>query len=227
MLLQPDDSTCGPTCLEAVYGYWGHEVALDEVIAAIAPLPEGGTLAVSLACDALRRGFDAVIYTYNLQTFDPTWFPATEDLAARLQQQKKAKKSRKLGLATDAYLELLRLGGTVKYEELTASFLKDMLDAGTPILTGLSATYLYGCAREYDDDYDDIRGNPTGHFVVLCGYDDKDQAMMVADPHQHTYFQSRYYTVKAERLISSILLGIVTYDANLLVITPKKRAVES
>ena len=30
--------------------------------------------AVFLACDALRKGYSATIYTYNLMVFDPTWF---------------------------------------------------------------------------------------------------------------------------------------------------------
>jgi hypothetical protein len=34
----------------------------------------------------------------------------------------------------------------------------------------LSATYLYQTKREFDNEYDDIRGNPVGHFVVICGY---------------------------------------------------------
>ena len=99
--------------------------------------------------------------------------------------------------------------------------MRGLLDAGTPILTGLSATYLYGCAREYNDEYDDVRGEPTGHFVVLCGYQREEDLIMIADPHEHSRYQSRHYPVKSDRLISSILLGIVTFDANLLVITPK------
>lgn len=221
VLPQPNDSTCGPTCLQAVYGYWGRHRSLEGVIADIPPLPDGGTLAVTLACDALRNGFDATIYTYNLLTFDPTWFPATSELSERLRKQKQAKDDLKLGSAIDNYLEFLRLDGTVSYQPLTGAFLRDLLDAGTPILTGLSATYLYDCAREYNDEYDDVRGEPSGHFVVVCGYDPVDDLIMVADPHQHSRYPSRHYPVKTDRLISSILLGIVTYDANLLVITPK------
>jgi hypothetical protein len=34
---------------------------------------------------------------------------------------------------------------------------------------------------------------------------------------------SRYYAVRVQRLIGAILLGIMTYDANLLVIEPRVR----
>ena len=35
ILTQPDDSTCGPTCLHAVYRYFKDPVALDDVIAEV------------------------------------------------------------------------------------------------------------------------------------------------------------------------------------------------
>ena len=35
-------------------------------------MEHGGTFAVFLACDALRKGYCATIYTYNLMVFDPT-----------------------------------------------------------------------------------------------------------------------------------------------------------
>ena len=71
---QPTDSTCGPTCLHAVYRYWQDPISLDQTIADIGELSMGGTLAVQLACHALRRGYDATIHSYNLQLFDPSWF---------------------------------------------------------------------------------------------------------------------------------------------------------
>jgi hypothetical protein len=227
VLPQPNDTTCGPTCLHAVYRYWEHETSLQEVIDTVEPLPEGGTLAVRLAIHALQRGFKAEIFTYNLQIFDPTWFFAAPsspiDLVERLLEQRNHKRSGKVALATDAYLEFLRLGGTLRYENLDAKLLRRFLRRGVPVLTGLSATYLYDCAREFKDDYDDVRGVPSGHFVVLSGYDPKTREVSVADPlHDNPRFGSQYYRVGMGRLTASILLGILTYDANLLVITPKK-----
>lgn len=222
VLPQPDDTTCGPTSLHAVYRYWGIDIPLERVIAEVAPLPQGGTLAVSLACHALRRGFDATIYTYNLQIFDPTWFADGVDVAQRLCRQVRQKPVTRLRHATDTYLEFLDLGGTIRFEDLTGALLRRYLRREIPILTGLSATYLYRCARERDDDYDDIAGQPAGHFVVLCGYDPAEREVTVADPlRDNPAFGSHYYRVGMERLVAAILLGIVTYDANLLVLTPR------
>jgi hypothetical protein len=222
---QPDYVTCGPTCLHAVYSYYGDSVPLEQLIREVKPLETGGTLAVSLACHALRRGYEATIYTYNLPLFDPTWFDADAevDVAARLRAQKKAKSDRKLHAATRLYLEFLNRGGTLAYEDLRPSLIRRFLKQGIPILTGLSATYLYGCAREHEDEYDDVRGLPVGHFVVLSRYDTRKREVWVADPFlENPRFGQSYYRVSLERLIGSILLGIVTYDANLLIITPRK-----
>src|SRR3982751_623702 len=73
-LPQPDETTCGPTCLHAIYAYWGDEEPLASVIRRARRLDHGGTYAVFLGCDALRRGYSVRIYTCNLTVFDPSWF---------------------------------------------------------------------------------------------------------------------------------------------------------
>lgn len=224
MLPQPDETTCGPTCLHAIYHYWGREEALDTVIARTRKIEKGGgTFAVFLACDALRRGYRATIYTYNLMVFDPSWFAGDVDIAERLRQQKKLKDDYRLQHATEGYLEFLALGGRLRFADLTRSLIRGLLRRGLPILTGLSSTYLYRTAREYGPDNlpDDIRGTPGGHFVVLAGYDRKNRSVLVADPYgPHPFGPTHEYWMNIDRVTGAVLLGIVTHDANLLVIQP-------
>ena len=223
VLAQPDNTTCGPTCLHALYRYWGLDLDLRQVIDEVPPLPDGGTLAVSLACHALRQGYKAEIYTYNLQLFDPTWFSEGARMTELLREQQLSKpQDQKFAIVTEAYLEYLELGGVVHFEELTTHLLTGFLDRGIPVLTGLSATYLYRCARERDDRYDAVGGQPTGHFVVINGLDRSQRQVTIADPLQaNPTFSPHVYSVSIDRLINSILLGILTYDANLLIIQPK------
>lgn len=223
MLPQPDDFTCGPTCLHAVYRYWGDELSLPEVIQGVPKTPSGGTADVYLAVHALRRGYRATIYTYNVRIFDPTWFGAEPvDLADKLRQQQAAKPDRTvLVQLTDAYLEYLDLGGTIRFVDLSANLIRRYLRRGVPILTGLSSTYLYRRPREYgpNDDEDDVRGEPQGHFVVLCGYRPTTQTVMVADPFEmNPMAPGHHYEVALERVMSAIMLGVLTHDANLLMI---------
>jgi hypothetical protein len=225
---QPDDSTCGPTCLQAVYQYYGDPVSLKETIADVPQLGGGGTLAVYLACDALKRGYRATIISYNLKVFDPTWSQASAaQIADKLKQQSACKKEPELRTAIEAYLEYLELGGRLKFEVLTASLLRRYLKRSIPIITGLSSTYLYQSAREYEADgrliFDDVRGESTGHFVVLSGYDRGQRTVLVADPSDpNPMTRDRYYHVNIYRLICAIMLGVLTYDGNLLIIEPKK-----
>lgn len=226
ILPQPDESTCGPTCLHAIYRYWGDDEPLDGVIARMRKFERGGTFAVFLACDALRRGYEATIYTYNLMVFDPTWFTTGVDIAERLRQQRMVKKESRLQQVTEGYLEFLSLGGRLRFADLSPHLIRGLLRRNLPIITGLSSTYLYRAAREYGphDQPDDVRGAPAGHFVVMAGYNRKARTVLVSDPYEpHPYGPSLEYWVSIDRVVGAVLLGIVTHDANLLVIHPPKR----
>ncbi len=227
ILPQPDEITCGPTCLQAVYRYFNDDLPLDRVIAEVPMLQGGGTLAVLLGCHALRRGYRATIYSYKLQLFDPTWTHLNpQELTARLEAQMRFKEDAKLHLASRAYIEFLERGGKLRFEDLTPALIRRYLKRSIPIITGLSATYLYRSAREYGPncDYDDIRGVPSGHFVVLRGYDRAERKVLVADPLiPNPVAETQKYTVNIDRVICSILLGVLTYDANLLIIQPPGR----
>lgn len=224
---QPDETTCGPTCLHAIYRYWGEDEPLADVIARTSRLEQGGTFAVHLACDALRRGYRATIYTYNVTVFDPTWFARPGvDIADRLQRQREVKTDYRLQHATEGYLEFLALGGRLRFVDLSRYLIRGILRRGLPILTGLSSTYLYRVAREFgpDDRPDDVRGLPAGHFVIIAGYNRPERTVLVADPYQpNPYGGMHRYWLNVERVVGAVLLGIVTHDANLLVIHPQRR----
>lgn len=226
ILPQPDDVTCGPTSLHAVYDYFGLDIPLGQVIDSVHYLEDGGTLAVFLGIDALRRGFKARLYSYNLAVFDPSWSGLEPSaLDARLEAQLIHKQNRKLRDSTAAYRQFLALGGEIRFTELTAALLHTYLDRHLPVLAGLSATYLYNTRREFTGSdnqtvYDDLRGEPAGHFVVLCGID--EHTVYVADPYrENPYSPDHHYAVPLLRVMHAIHLGIVTYDGNLLIIAPE------
>ena len=221
---QPDETTCGPTCLHAVYEYYGEKIPLEDVIRDVYQFSEGGTLGALLAIDALQRGYAATIYSYDLCIFDPTWFSLKPgQLSDKLKEQMRYKKNGRFRVACEAYIRFLDLGGRLRFEDLRAGIIRKYMRKGHPVIAGLSATYLYQSAREYGEqsDYDDLRGEPSGHFVVLRGYDMETGTIDIADPiRKNPLGEGRFYKLKIARIINAILLGIVTYDANLIVITP-------
>jgi hypothetical protein len=226
ILRQPDDVTCGPTCLHSIYEHFGDGMALEDVVREVPMLRGGGTLGSLLATHALRRGYRVQIYTYNLKVFDPTWATlARPQLVAKLERQLEVKRQPKFRVASRAYMEFLRLGGELQFQDLTAKLIGGYLAAGTPILAGLSATYLYKSMREHGKYPvpDDIRGEPQGHFVVLTSYDPADNTVTVADPyHPESMAYGHTYRINMDHLVCAILLGVVTYDGNLIIITKAK-----
>lgn len=225
---QPDDTTCGPTCLASVYRYWNDHVELDDLREEVKQFDEGGgTLAVILACHALKRGYHARLYSYNLNIFDPCWsMLENEGIIAKLKEQLVTKGGdKKFNVASLSYIKFLELGGDLRFDECTPDLIEELIDDGYPIITGLSATYLYQSQREdpLTNEYDDVKGLPSGHFVILYGVDNDKQQVFVADPYVlNPVANQNYYLVHLNRLISSILLGVVTYDGNLLLIYPEK-----
>lgn len=224
MSAQPTDTTCGPTCLHALYRFHGLEVPLHQIIDEVPMLASGGTLAVNLGIHALSLGFRARLFTFNLAVFDPTWFALpVETFRGKLLSQLKHRRGAKARVAVQSYARFLDLGGRIELHDLSSRLLRKYLDRGLPILTGLNATFLYRCCRELPDtcEDDDERGEPLGHFVVLSGYDRGQREFLVADPYEKNPLRrSTLYAVPADRLISAILLGIMTYDANLLILEP-------
>lgn len=230
-IIQPDEMTCGPTCLRKVYSFYGAATSLEDVLGQLERNEDGGTLAVFLGIAALKQGYRARIYSYDLRIFDPTWFglprkDLTEKIFARFPYLSDEKRLRAAG----AYIRFLECGGELAFDELTSALLKSIIDRGHPILAGLSATYLYRFARERWDNImqqhvdDDVRGEPTGHFVVISGYEQWGRQLYVIDPSEHAPVGERgRIKVESDRLINAILLGDVTYDAVLLEVWPEQR----
>lgn len=223
---QPDETTCGPACLHAVYRYYGQDIAVEQVSREVQRVSGGGTLAVMLGLHALENGYNATIYTCDLVMFDPSWFGQAKPLLQeRLRAQAEVKDDSKFVEATQAYLEFLDSGGKVRMEDITADLIYPYLDRRIPVIVGLSATWLYRCKRERpgDQEFDDIQGVPTGHFVVVHGVDRAARTVTIADPYCHEPFPgSHRYTVDMDHLIAAIMLGIVTFDAKLLIVTPQE-----
>ncbi len=229
---QPDDETCGPTCLHAIYRYYGHDITHEEVIKTLKRSLSGGTLAPYLGVHALERGFTASILINNMDIFDPTWFEHSEasvNIYAKLEEQLKYKDDPGIKQSSLAYQEFLKAGGIIKFKFLSLELLKEYFSYHLPVITGLSSTYLYNSPRERFEKststYDDIKGTPCGHFVIIAGYDEIHNQVVVVDPYRENRLsRDNYYKVSPHRLINAILMGMITYDANLLIIQPKNKA---
>ena len=112
-----------------------------------------------------------------------------------------------------------------RFADLDGDLLVSTLRNGFPVICGLSATYLYQTAREdpITNAFDDVAGEPSGHFLVICGFEDGGARFTVSDPFKGLPMTADgTYDVTSRRLLNAILLGDVTYDGVLLVIAPKE-----
>lgn len=227
---QPTDTSCGPTCLQAIYAYYGDKVSLRQLIAEVPSVKGGGTFAVLLGVHALNRGYRATLYTSNLRVFDPSWFhPKPQDLIPKLRTQIQCRSGRRREAAR-AFLEFIEGGGEIRLQDLTSAVISRYLARGIPVLTGLSATFLYRSPREDPETNqpDDACGEPVGHFVVLKGYHSENRTVVVADPYSANPLSADLsYEVPIERLLNAILIGVLTYDGNLLIVRPKAQMHQS
>ena len=229
ILPQPDYVTCGPTSLHAIYHHYGYQISLHRLISEIEMLEGGGTLGVFLGLDALKRGFDATIHSVNLEIFDPTWVNLSmEALADKLRQEYAAKHRAKLRVAIKAYLRFIELGGIVSLKDFKPGLFDRYFKKNVPLIAGVSTTFLYQSKREYTNSdnmsvFDDIHGDPMGHFVVVYG-ENEEKKFLIADPDcTNPIAHDHYYAVERNRLVHSILLGILTYDSLILAVQPKKK----
>lgn len=215
--------TCGPTCLLSVLRYYGDETSFERVLEVTPTNPDGGTLAVFLGLAARRLGYAARVFSYNYRVLDPTWSTLDRgELREKLLARAAATPKPKLQNACRAYAAFLAAGGELAFADLRPELLVEILERRHPILCGLSATYLYGQMRERPDDNeeDDVRGDPVGHFLVISGHEDA-RTFSVRDPDSHApHGVAGVYRVAGQRLINAVLLGIVSYDAVLLEVWP-------
>ncbi|MEZ4873090.1 MAG: hypothetical protein R2827_12795 [Bdellovibrionales bacterium] len=66
--------------------------------------------------------------------------------------------------------------------------------------------------------YDDIKANPRGHFVIL-GISGDLQKVTLADPMEgNPLTNCTEYEVDTQHFINALLIGVITYDANMTTI---------
>jgi hypothetical protein len=221
---QPDDESCGITCLKAIYEYYAHPTSLATLKHEIEHWRTGGTVAVNLARHALAHGYDAEIYTYNLKIFDPTWkdLPPKE-LSQKLRQRQSRVRSVKQKEVIRFYQDFLRKGGKVRFDDLDEDLMGRLFRLHKPVICGLSATYLYQQSREtHDNEEDDVAGHPVGHFVVVSAWDPHTRMVTIQDPlRKNPFSDTGTYRLPFVKFSNAVMLGILTYDENLLAIAKR------
>ena len=212
-----------------MYRYWGDQEPLQTIIARMYRLEQGGTFAVFLGCDALRKGYGAAIYTYNVTVFDPTWFTRNVDIAERLTKQREVKSDERLQVATSGYLQFLQLGGRLRFADLSQVLVRALLRfrlLQRSAALHLSVRVLNPDGSSSSPGISDMgqSGHGTQDYAMAGSFSRARRHVLVVDPYQpNPYGEAHEYWISIDRVVTAILLGIVTHDANLLVVYPRRK----
>ncbi len=205
---------CGPVSTYNIHKYFGTKITLPEILKDLGVTLKSLTFPSQLANHLRRQSYIVEVLTSCSYVVSPQWMgkPSSSIIDQLTKWCGYNKKSTWLKGAT-LLLEYMKDGGKVTVLNLTTKVLDDYLDQGYVILACLEESWLWGKRKIADKNiFDDVKGNPRGHFVVL--YDKNDHDYRVSDPYP-TGLPGREgtYTVSKDTVLTSILLWGATVVA--------------
>lgn len=214
---QPTIVACGPTCLHAVYRYFGREISIATIVDEVNHKVVEGCFDGALGVHAICAGLSARIASVNLRVLDPSWFVGhgiREALVAA------GNKTSELSLknAALAYAAFVNAGGELALGGITFESIVNSISRSIPVIVGLSSTFLYRSRRSSITDGEETS---VGHFVVVTGVDVKQRMVSIADPlSENPAGLGAYYDLPWDQLLSCICLGALTNDGAALIVWP-------
>jgi predicted double-glycine peptidase len=161
-IVQDGPTSCTNACLRMVAGYFGRKLDRDEIDRALFKDSAGCSFNTDIARFALRHGFAAECYGYNLYLTDPAdGGLAPSALLSKLRREQAHLRDQwyrpMLASIVAALAEGVRYVVRRPAFEIAAGYLRQRI----PVIAVVSYPALHG-----------VRGNPfSGHDVVLTGYD--------------------------------------------------------
>ena len=220
---QPTNTTCSPTALSMLLGYYDKEFTVAEISDKVPQVYNNknepqGTINQQMATWCLSLGFDVSLYTFDCQVVDQSWAGLTnEKLVERLKYRKDGWVVPQMGEAwtkayTQSYIDFIEAGGKLTIQPaVTSALLYDLLQNG-PILPCLCYNTLYGVGRtknfdEHKSADDDVNGRTWNHSVVIYGNNEEGN-FLIADP----YNKPGLHVIEPERLIAAISTAQIECD---------------
>jgi len=190
-------SSCGHSSLLQVLAYYGTNLELKEVVKEISNCEVDelklGASECELGMFAIKRGFKSTVVSLDVRRFDATWFElSSEELKKKLELRseflhklspediKEGQGTQYLDNVTKYYSEYLEKEGKVKFLPISKELIKKYIDNKIPVIALVSSQLYFKKARKYNGEFDDIKGKPTGHWIVVSGYDENN--FIITDP---------------------------------------------
>lgn len=199
--------TCGPSSLTNIYAHFGKEVGLEKILNDLKVKDDETTYLPQLARHIQQNGLATQVLSSCPFNMSPDW----KDLdKSSLIENLKAWTTHhhKNPWIKDALFLLYYLeeGGRVNLVDLSTKLIDEELTKGNVVLCCLEESWLWGKRKVSNVvEYDSIRGEPRGHFVVVYGQ--KDDEYLVSDPYPTNLPERQgLYSVSKDKLLVSVLV---------------------
>ena len=174
--------TCGPVCLLNIYKEIGIETDLKTILKELKINDKTTTYPAQLGTHLLSKGLNPILINSTPQTVSPSWENLSEkDVTAKLEQWIKINKKNKWLKSVKWLISYLKKGGKLKIADLTTSLIDRYLNEGYKVICCLEESWIWG-ERKIEEKavFDDIKGSPRGHFIIL--YSHTGNEYLVSDP---------------------------------------------
>ena len=201
------DSTCGPSCLVAIYESLGEKVDKQTILNELNISDSDYTYLPQIARHMLKRNLEIKLISPNSYVFSPEWAQLSrEQVITELRDWIVLNAKNEWLLTAIHSLFFLEEGGTVEITDLTTELLDSHLDAGWSLLCLVEPSWLWGKRKiAKKAEYDSVRGNADGHFIVV--YDRTETEYIISDPYPTSLPGKEHtYQVDKARLITATYL---------------------
>jgi hypothetical protein len=159
---------CGTKCLKAVLNYYGRNDYKTSKISS-----KFNFWITDLGINAIKLGFEPIIYTYSHTIFEPQWLHLPQ--AKFLEKlNRNSQKNKILKQARKSVADFIKLGGKFKREVITIKNLKSYLKRKKPVILAVNSSVIHRESRF-----------SSGHYIILIGYRKND--FIILNPGRKTF----------------------------------------
>jgi len=206
---------CGPVCLLNVYNHFKIKTSLEKIMTELNVTEENPTHLPQLARHLANNKLKTLFISSNPHTVSPNWKGKNKDaIIPMLKEWILLNYNHEWQRAALFLLFYLQEGGEILITDMTTEIIDKYLALGYIIVTCLEQSWLWDKRKILGkQEYDDVKGNARGHFVIIYG--EENNKYLVSDPFP-TRLKERegIYSVSKDTMLVSTL----TWGAQILAI---------
>ncbi|MBD3280341.1 hypothetical protein GF389_02360 [Candidatus Dojkabacteria bacterium] len=201
-------NVCGPLCLVNIFENLGDKALVEDIMEDLGVTENEITYLPQLALYAHKNNLKIKYLQSNPREISPNWKGLESDkyLETLKKFQEEMDKESIWKKNLKFLIEYIEAGGEIEVDDLSREKISQYLAEGYVVLAAVEQTWLWGKRKVKGKiEYDDLKGKPSGHFVVIYKEDGDD--FLVSDPYP-TGLEGKegLYRVSKDTMLVSILV---------------------